>query len=492
MTRKAGILMPVSSLPSRYGIGTLGKEAYRFVDFLKKAGQSYWQVLPSGPTSYGDSPYQSFSSFAGNPYFIDLDLLAKDKLLKPREYQDLYWGNDPQRVDYGALYQNRFKVLRIASERLLKKKPADYQEFLEREKFWLDDYALFMTIKNSLGGKPVSEWPEDLRTRDHNTLMRTEFLKREDVRFWKSIQYMFFKQWKELRAYANSKGIGIIGDLPIYVAQDSVEVWANAEVFQLDAQGRAKDVAGCPPDGFTADGQLWGNPLYNWEYLAAHEYSWWIRRIEQQLKFYDVLRIDHFRGFAGYYAIPAADKNAKNGVWKKGPGIALFRAVEKKLGKVNIIAEDLGYLTDDVFELLDQCGYPGMKVLEFAFDDPKTASVYLPHLYTTNCVVYPGTHDNDTIIGWWDKAKPKTKAYVKEYFQFADDTDIAWKIIREAYASTASLAIVQYQDILGLGSEARMNEPSTTGKNWTWRLSAEEYPKEVIRKLKALCKMYTR
>lgn len=492
MKRSAGILLPVTSLPSPYGIGTLGRQAYQFADLLHKLGQAYWQVLPLGPTGFGDSPYQSFSSFAGNPYMIDLDQLAEEGLLQKKEYADLDWGKDPRKVDYGKIYNSRFTVLRKAVDRLYKNRPEDLDDFLKQEKFWLDDYAMYMSVKNHLGGKPVSEWPEDIRRRQPEAMARTEFMRREDIRFWKGMQYLFFKQWKKLRTYCNAKDIRIIGDLPIYVSQDSVEVWAHPEIFQMDENGKSKDVAGCPPDGFTADGQLWGNPLYDWDYLRKTDYAWWVDRIAQQMKFYDVLRIDHFRGFAGYYAIPAGDKNARRGVWKKGPGIDLFKAVEKKLGRLNIIAEDLGFLTEDVTQMLEESGFPGMKVLEFAFDNRKEPSAYLPHFHKPNCVVYPGTHDNETLCGWAENLTEEKKQYIRDYLHITDDEPINRAIIRTVYASTADTVILQYQDVLELGNEARMNEPSTTGKNWVWRMKNMHVSKEMTALLKEYKALYSR
>ena len=460
--------MPVSSLPSPWGIGALGKEAREFVDFLAAGGQSCWQVLPLGPTSYGDSPYQSFSSFAGNPYFIDLDTLAQWGLLEPSEYQNIDWGSSPERADYAALYQNRFRVLRLAVSRLARGDKFELRNTLWPAD-WLEDYALFMALKNKYGGASWLEWPEDIRLRRSEAIAAARKELREEITFWEYVQRLFFAQWWELKEYANQRGISIIGDLPIYVALDSADVWANPDQFQLDGEGRPTEVAGCPPDGFSADGQLWGNPLFNWEKMKEEGYAWWLRRIAFQFQLYDTLRIDHFRGFDAYYAIPYGDKTAKNGRWKPGPGIDFFKTVNKALGKKDIIAEDLGFLTPSVKKLLKDSKYPGMKVLEFAFDSRDTGSDYLPHCYPTRCVVYAGTHDNDTIQGWMASAPRKDVSFAKAYLRLSKREGYHWGMMRAAWASPADLAVMQLQDILGLGSEARMNTPSTLGNNWQWR-----------------------
>ncbi len=484
--------MPISSLPSPYGIGTLGAAAREFVDFLVRGGQSCWQILPVGPTSYGDSPYQSFSSFAGNPYFIDLDLLAKDGLLKPAEYRDLPWGDDPGAADYLALYENRFSVLRLACSRLTE---GDLSR-LEREggdlSGWLEDYALFMALKQSHGGRPWLEWPEELRLRRPAALERARKELAGEIAFWKAVQYLFFTQWRDLKRCANRRGVSIIGDLPIYVSADSADVWASPEQFQLDPDGRPTEVAGCPPDGFAADGQLWGNPLFDWERMKADGYQWWIRRIAAQFQLFDVLRIDHFRGFDEYYAIPAGDDTARNGRWRPGPGIGFFRAVEAALGPRDIIAEDLGFLTSSVRELLAQTGYPGMKVLEFAFDSRDTGGGYLPHCYTPHCVAYTGTHDNDTILGWMASAPAEDAALAKAYLRLSKQEGYHWGMMRSAWASVASLAVMQFQDLLGLGSEGRMNTPSTLGGNWRWRALPGSFSPELADRLRREMEVYQR
>ncbi len=490
--RSAGILMPISSLPSPCGIGALGAAAREFVDFLAAGGQSCWQILPICPTSYGDSPYQSFSSYAGNPYFIDLDTLADQGLLQRSEYQELDWGDDPTRVDYALLYERRYPVLRRAARRLLAAPPADFAPFLADNGVWLEDYALFMALKDKFGGVSWFQWPEELRRRDPAALKAAEQELSQDISFWKAVQYLFFAQWRSLKEYANQKGVSIIGDLPIYVAGDSADVWANQSQFQLDENLMPTEVSGCPPDGFAADGQLWGNPLFDWERMKRDGYQWWLRRIAFQLKIYDVLRIDHFRAFDAYYAIPYGDDTARNGRWRPGPGMDFFRAVNEKLGRQNIIAEDLGFLTDSVRELLRETGYPGMKVLELAFDSRDPAPGYLPHCYPTNCVAYPGTHDNDTIQGWLASAAPEDAAFAKAYLRLNKREGYHWGMMRTAWASPADLAVIQAQDLLGLGSEARMNTPSTLGGNWQWRALPGSFSPRLARRLRREMEVYQR
>lgn len=484
--------MPISSLPSPYGIGTLGAAAREFVDFLAQAGQSCWQLLPICPTSYGDSPYQSFSSYAGNPYFIDLDDLCARGLLKGSEYRELDWGEDPESVDYGLLYQTRYPVLHLACARLLEREERGLAAFCRENREWLEDYALFMALKGKHGGASWFEWPEGERLRRPQAMQVAREELAGEIDFWKGVQYLFFRQWRELKACANARGISIIGDLPIYVAGDSADVWSNPEQFQLDGRGWPTEVAGCPPDGFSADGQLWGNPLFDWERMKEDGYRWWLRRIAFQFTIYDTLRIDHFRGFDSYYAIPAGEKTARNGRWRPGPGLDFFKAVNKALGKKDIIAEDLGFLTDSVRTLLNKTGYPGMKVLEFAFDSRDTGSDYLPHCYTPHCVVYTGTHDNDTIQGWMAHAPRKDVAFAKEYLRLTRREGYHWGMMRSAWASAADLAVMQMQDLLGLGSRARMNVPSTVGNNWKWRCLPGSFGPKLARKLRHEMKVYQR
>jgi len=484
--------MPISSLPSPYGIGTMGEAAREFVDFLAAGGQSCWQILPVGPTSYGDSPYQSFSSYAGNPYFIDLDQLARQGLLEAEEYRNLNWGDDPASVDYGLLYQNRYPVLRRACARLLNKEREAFDAFCREEAEWLEDYALFMALKGRYGGASWFQWPAPERLREPDALETARHALAGEVDFWKGVQYLFFQQWSALKKYANGKGVSIIGDLPIYVAGDSADVWSDPDQFQLDDQGSPTEVAGCPPDGFSADGQLWGNPLFDWEKMKEDGYRWWLRRVAAQFRIYDTLRIDHFRGFEAYYAIPAGDDTAKNGRWRPGPGMDFFRRVNETLGDKDIIAEDLGFLTEGVRQLLRDTGYPGMKILEFAFDSRDAGSDYLPHCYTPHCVVYAGTHDNDTIQGWMENAPRKDVAFAKEYLRLTTGEGYHWGMMRGAWASVADLAVMQMQDVLGLGSEARMNTPSTLGTNWKWRALPGSYDARLAKRLHREMKVYQR
>ena len=490
--RRAGVLMPISSLPSPWGIGTLGAAAREFVDFLAAGGQSCWQILPVGPTSYGDSPYQSFSSFAGNPYFIDLDDLAQEGLLKREEYESLDWGGDPGQVDYALLYQNRYPVLRKACARLDRSEAGAFAVFCREQEDWLEDYALFMALKEKFNGLSWQQWPEELRLRRLRAMERAGEELEEERWFWKGVQYLFFRQWNELKRRANEKGISIIGDLPIYVSGDSADVWASPEQFQMDKEGRPTEVAGCPPDAFTEDGQLWGNPLFDWERMKEEGYAWWIRRIAFQFQIYDILRIDHFRGFDEYYAIPYGDKTARNGRWRPGPGIEFFQAVKNTLGKREIIAEDLGFLTPSVRKMLRQSGFPGMKVLQFAFDSRDTGSDYLPHCYGRRCVVYTGTHDNDTILGWMKSAPRKDVQFAKEYLRLSSREGYHWGMMRAAWASPADLAIMQMQDLLGLDGRARMNTPSTLGNNWKWRSLPGSYGEKLARRLYRETKVYQR
>ena len=478
--RSSGVLLHISSLPSPYGVGTLGREAYAFVDFLKRAGQTYWQILPVGPTGFGDSPYQPFSSFAGNPYFIDLDALRREKLLTRAELEAANAESDPRTVDYDALYHKRFPLLRLAYARFIEQLPSDFFDFCRNESAWLNDYALFMAIKDAKGGAPFEMWEDGLKFRRKAAIDRAERKLGREIGFYKFLQYTFMKQWNALRAYANENGIRIIGDLPIYVSRDSADVWANPRDFLLDENLAPKLVSGCPPDAFSADGQLWGNPVYDWKYQRAHGYDFWCRRIARQAAFYDVLRIDHFRGFESFYAIPAESDTARVGAWEKGPGMSLFNAVKKKVGNLPIIAEDLGYITPAVARLLHDSGYPGMKVLEFAFDS-REESNYLPHTYkNANSVVYVGTHDNDTAQGWMQTAAPDDVAYAKRYLNLTTHEGYAWGFIRGAAATVSDTAIYTMQDLLSLGSEARMNTPSTTGGNWTWRM--EKLPSAALAK----------
>ena len=489
--RTSGILMHISSLPSKYGIGTMGKEAKRFVNFLAEAGQTYWQILPVCPTSYGDSPYQSFSSFAGNPYFIDLELLCRDGLLTEEECSSYSWGADETKVDYGILYENRYDLLKKAYARFLARKPKAFYAFCKKEQAWLDDYALFMALKDETSGAAWQEWKRGWKFREQEAIEEAKNEYADEIEFYKMLQFLFFKQWRSLKAYANKKGISIIGDVPIYVAGDSADVWANTDQFYLDEQKNPIEVAGCPPDAFSEDGQLWGNPLFRWDVMKQDGYRFWTDRIRAMSKLYDVVRIDHFRGFDSYYAIPALDTTARNGTWKKGPGMELFKTLEEKLGKLDIIVEDLGFLTPSVLQLVKDSGFPGMKVLQFAFDT-REESDYLPHNYQSHSVVYTGTHDNDTIMGWMKTAPKDSVKFAKKYFNLTRKEGYNWGMMRGAWASVSDLAVVPMQDILGLSNEARMNTPSTLGENWKWRMKRRQITKKLAAKVRKYVKMYGR
>ena len=489
--RKCGVLMPVSSLPSRFGIGGFSKEAYDFVDFLAEGGQSLWQILPLGPTGYGDSPYQSFSTFAGNPYYISLDALIEQGLLTEEECEAADYGDHPNYVNYEKIYNSRFALLRKAFNRVDIENDTNYKKFVEDQSAWLKDYAMYMAIKDSLGGVAWIEWDEDIRLRKPAAMAHYEETLKEDIAFYSYLQYLFATQWSALKAYANGKGINIIGDIPIYVAFDSADTWANPELFQLDEENIPTAVAGCPPDAFSATGQLWGNPLYRWDYHEKTGFAWWIRRLAYCFTIYDVVRIDHFRGFDEYWAIPYGDPTAEFGRWEKGPGYALFEAMKKALGNREVIAEDLGFLTPSVLKLVKKTGYPGMKVLQFAFDS-REESDYLPHNYTHNCVVYTGTHDNDTVMGWIPAMSRKDLAFAKKYIGVKRTSDICSNLIRMAYASVADTAIIPIQDYLELGSEARINTPSTLGGNWEWRMSAQDCTSQLAARMLELATVYGR
>ena len=491
--RRAGILMPITSLPSAWGIGTLGDEAGKFLDFLTQAGQSCWQILPIGPTGYGDSPYQPFSSFAGNPYLIDLDDLRREGLLHEEEYQGLDWGDDPGRADYGLLYRNRFGVLKKAVGRLTGEKAEELEKFCREESWWLADYALFMALKGRFDGAAWSKWPQGLRKREREAVAAAESELSAEIDFWKGVQFLFFHQWEKLKKLSQEKGISIIGDLPIYVAEDSADVWAHLELFQMDEDLRPVKVAGCPPDGFSASGQLWGNPLFDWERMKEEGYSWWISRVAFQFRFYDVLRIDHFRGFESYYAIPRGAKDAREGSWEKGPGMDFFRALEKAVGRRRIIAEDLGFITPEVGKLLEDTGFPGMKVLQFAFDSRDGGGrMYQPHNYPVNCVAYVGTHDNETALGWLEEVSAEDAALAREYLHLDREEGENWGMMRGIWSSPAGYAIVQMQDILGLGREGRINTPSTLGGNWQWRALPGSYGADLAARVYRQMYLYER
>ena len=491
MDRSSGILLPVSSLPSPCGIGTLGRAAYAFADFLHAAGQKYWQLLPLGPTSYGDSPYQSFSTFAGNPYFIDLEMLVNDGLLEQSELEEADWGDNPRYVDYGKIFASRFTVLRQAFRRGYSRDREAVEAF-RQENQWLDNYALYMAVKASFGMKSWLEWPdEDIRLRKSEAVARYSKDLAEDIAFYSYLQYLFYRQWNALRDYIHSLDIQIIGDMPIYVAMDSADVWAEPEFFQLGEDLVPTEVSGVPPDYFTADGQLWGNPLYDYKRMKADGYDWWIRRVEGAGRLFDIIRIDHFRGFDSYYAIPFGDATAKNGEWRQGPGLELFEAIEEKLGRLNIIVEDLGFLTDSVHKLVKDSGFPGMKLIQFAFDSREDGD-YLPHNYQPHCVVYTGTHDNDTILGWMKTAPKDSVRFAKDYLRLTKEEGYNWGMMKGAWSSVGDLAVVTMQDVLGLGSEGRMNTPSTLGCNWKWRMKKDALSGKLAGKIRANMELYKR
>lgn len=497
--RTSGILLPVTSLPSKYGIGCFSKEAYEFVDFLEEAKQTYWQILPLGPTSYGDSPYQSFSTFAGNPYFIDLTRLIEQGLLTKEECDAVDFGNNEASIDYGKIYEGRFGLLRKAFKRSGIEENSKYQSFCREQADWLENYASYMAIKDSFGGISFVQWPEDIRTRESVALREYQEKLKEDIAFYRYVQFEFYEQWEQLKSYANRKGIQIIGDIPIYVSPDGSDVWANPELFQME-NGRLAAVAGCPPDGFSPTGQLWGNPLYDWEYHKQTGYEWWIKRMSHSNKLYDVIRIDHFRAFDQYYSIPAGHDTAEHGTWKDGPGYELFVAIEKAVGKIPVIAEDLGYITDTVRKLVKDTGFPNMKVLQFAFDSRESSGPndYLPYNYPNNCVVYTGTHDNETLYGWVSSIREEELQYVADYLGIEREEDSLFQkkvckgLIRAAQSSVADYCIIPLQDYLCLGNEARINTPSTTGENWKWRYQKDVLTKELAAEIGESTKLYGR
>ena len=492
MERSSGILMPVSSLPSPYGIGTFGQAAYDFADFLKSAGQKYWQVLPLGPTSYGDSPYQSFSTFAGNPYFIDLDLLIKDGLLTKKEAAACDWGSEPRYVDYGKIYESRFAVLKLAKERGWERDREAVRAFEAENARWLPDYALFMALKRHFGMVAWTEWPdEEIRLRKAGAVERWRWELCDDVELFIYIQFLFFKQWKELKTYINDLDIRIIGDLPIYVAMDSADVWAEPQMFQLDADGYPTEVSGVPPDYFNEDGQLWGNPLYNYEAMERNGFEWWIRRVGGAEKLFDVIRIDHFRGFESFWAVPYGEKTARKGKWVKGPGMKLVGVLTGWFHYLEFIAEDLGYPTPEVAQMLRDSKLPGMKVLEFAFD-PKEPSDYLPHRYGENCVCYTGTHDNAPLLLWRDEADAAEIRFAKEYLGLNEEEGFNRGVIRGGMCSAAKLFVAQMQDYLELGKHCRMNLPGTLGGNWEWRMLPGEADAKLAERIAKMTRMYGR
>ena len=499
MKRFSGILLSITSLPSKYGIGCFDKAAYDFVDWLEKAGQRYWQILPLGSTSHEgafDSPYQAYSAFAGNPYFISLDALIEEGVLSADECDAVNFGSNPGKVDYKALHENRMPLLHKAYERSNINSNAQFHDFCRENFWWLDDYALFMAVREFFGGAGWTQWPEDIRMHYGPALDYYRGKLYFDVEFHKYLQFKFYEQWSALKKYANDKHILIVGDMPIYVSPDGSDVWAQPEMFQLDDQNRPVQIAGCPPDGFSADGQVWGNPLYRWDYHKATGYHWWVTRMWYSYKLYDMVRLDHFRGFDEYFAIPAGSSSAKDGHWEKGPGMDLFNTLKWKLGDKAVIAEDLGLMTDTVRQLVKDSGYPNMKVIQFGFEvqDIGGSNEYLTHNYDSNCVVYTGTHDNETIGGWFNGLTKEAQAQVRRYVSNTETAN-KWmyrKLIDLAMRCCADTCIIPMQDWLGLDNSSRMNAPGTVDDNWSWRLKEGQATGELCEEVRNVSKSFGR
>ena len=489
--RKSGILLHISSLPSEYGIGKMGKHAFEFVDFLVKSGVKLWQLLPLSPTSYGDSPYQSFSVNAGNPYFIDFEILEGDGLLEAEDYKNIVWETSPDKVDYALIYDKCFDVLRIAYSRFKSSKFPAYKKFSDKNKNWLDEYALFMALKFENDGKAWYEWEKGISMHRQKAVAEAKKRLKKEIGFFKFLQFEFSRQWSELKKYANENGVEIVGDIPIYCAYDSVEVWSNHKLFMLDTKRRPICVAGCPPDEFSPLGQLWGNPLYNWDYHGTTDFEWWTNRFAVATELYDIIRVDHFRGFESFYAISYGSEDATEGEWLRGPNCTLFYNIEEKLGRLNLIAEDLGFITPEVREMLDLCGYPGMKVLQFGFSGGDNE--HLPHNFTTTkCISYTGTHDNETLNGWVAAMDKKSLKFAKKYLNVRKKSEIPMAVIRAAWGSVAEVAVAQMQDFLDSPKEDRMNTPSTLGNNWQFRTKSEQFMPQLAKKIKRLNTIYNR
>ena len=492
--RQSGVLMHISSLPGKYGIGSFGQSAYDFVDFLVRTKQRYWQILPLGTTSYGDSPYQSFSAFAGNTYFIDFDILIEEGLLNEADVKGADFGDDPRKVDYAKIFDARRPIMEKAVARFLKADDlSDYESFVEQNAAWLEVFAEYMAIKEHFDNLAWTEWPDEaIRRREAASLASYREKLADKLTYHRVTQYLFFKQWLRLKAYANEHHIEIVGDMPIYVAADSADVWAQPHFFKTDAVGKPTCVAGCPPDEFSETGQLWGNPIYDWEAMDKDGYAWWIERLRESFKIYDIVRIDHFRGFESYWEVPAGSETSASGKWVKGPDYKLFAAVKEALGDLNIIAEDLGFMTDEVIELRERTGFPGMKILQFAFN-PDDESIDSPHLAPNNSVMYTGTHDNNTVLGWYkDEIDDATRQYMAQYTNRKEYETVPHAMLRTIFASVSFMAIATMQDLLELDSAARMNYPSTIGGNWTWRMTAEELNPIIEGELYSLTKTYRR
>ena len=491
LKRSGGILMPVFSLPSPHGIGTFGAAAYEFADFLAASGQSYWQVLPLNPTGFGDSPYQCFSSAAGNPYFIDLDMLVDDGLLTADEVQKSDFGGELRRIDYGELFSLRIPLLRLAAERNIRRNAAEVEQFSRSCSTQIYDYAVFTALKTHFGMKPWTEWNAGKAMPKQLVPAELVESQADEIRLQLSIQQLFFKQWNRLKNYVNQLGIGIIGDVPIYVALDSADCWANSRHFMLDESFVPTDVAGVPPDYFSPTGQLWGNPLYNWEIHASENYAWWAERLQCAQKLYDVVRIDHFRGFESFWAVPFGETTAENGRWLPAPGMDFVNAVKKRLPGLSFIAEDLGFLTPEVHELVKNSGFPGMSILQFGFN-PDANSDYLPHKVAENRVYYTGTHDNAPIMQWFAEASESERRFAEQYLALNAAEGINWGMIRGGMCSPAGIFIAQMQDVLGLSAEGRVNTPGVASGNWQWRMLPHECSAALAEKLREYTRMYGR
>ena len=490
--RSSGVLMHITSLPGQFGIGTFGKSAYEFVDFLEETKQTYWQILPLTTTSYGDSPYQSFSAVAGNLNLIDFSLLKEDGLLEESDYANVNFGENPEKVDYALLFEARRPILEKAVANTSKNSEvlAEIEKFEAENSSWLADYAEYMAIKESFGYKSFIHWDEDIKKGEETAREKYRTELQDSIRYYTVTQYFFFKQWLALKEYANEKGIKIIGDMPIYVSADSVEMWTMPELFKVDENNEPLYVAGCPADDFSPTGPLWGNPIYDWEKHKEQGFSWWIYRVQESFKIYDVLRIDHFKGFSDFWQIDKDAENAVNGTWEAGPGIELFQKIKEQLGDLPIVAENLGFIDAKAEKLLDDSGYPGMKILQFAF--PGEDNLDRPHHYTQNSVAYTGTHDNDVVNGWYEKLSESEKELVSEYLNRRDDETITEAMIRGIYSSVSDYAIVTMQDLLDKDATSRMNVPSTVGGNWEWRMLAEDLTEERKEFLRNITVRYSR
>ena len=494
MERSSGVLMHISSLPGEFGIGTFGKEAYNFVDFLEKSGQKYWQLLPLGPTGFGDAPYSSFSAFAGNKFFIDFNQLAEEGLLEKKDFEGIDFGNNIEKVDYEKVNEMHDKILRLSYERNYNRLEDVIKTFCNENTNWIEDYALFMALKKENNLRGWKEWNIDIKSRKPEVLNYWKNELQDEIKYIYYVQYLFFEQWIKLRKYANEKGIKVIGDIPIYVAEDSADAWVNSDIFELDEDRNPINIAGCPPDGFSVTGQLWGNPLYKWDVLEERNFDWWVERIAANYKMFDVIRIDHFKGLESYWSVPYEDDSAINGKWMIGPGEKLFNAIKEELGELNIIAEDLGFLTQETIDLRNNLELPGMKILIFGFYSQSGDDMFLPHNYENNFIAYTGTHDNETVMGWIKSTDPEVVDYAFDYLGIDKNKteEYHWEFVRAAWSSVADLAIAPMQDLLGLDNSARMNIPSTIGGNWEWRVKKEDLSDELAKKINKITRIYGR